>query len=128
MHEVGFFKFKIFKGLKLSIPALLQVYEPVEEGSYIKMIDMVNGYGGQLQVSIFFCEHAECRENFQVSPWLLLYRHFSNFSKDSYGELYMLWRSIFTFCSCICLQVWGFLHISCKLGSLAFSESGLNFL
>jgi 6-phosphofructo-2-kinase/fructose-2,6-biphosphatase len=29
---------------------LLQVYEPVEEGSYIKMIDMVKGEGGQLQV------------------------------------------------------------------------------
>ncbi|XP_020108444.1 6-phosphofructo-2-kinase/fructose-2,6-bisphosphatase isoform X1 [Ananas comosus] len=28
-----------------------KVYEPVEEGSYIKMIDMVNGYGGQLQVN-----------------------------------------------------------------------------
>jgi hypothetical protein len=30
---------------------LLQVYEPVEEGSYIKMIDMVKGEGGQLQVT-----------------------------------------------------------------------------
>ena len=29
---------------------LLQVYEPVQEGSYIKMIDMVKGEGGQLQV------------------------------------------------------------------------------
>jgi hypothetical protein len=27
-----------------------QVYEPVEEGSYIKMIDMVSGKGGQLKV------------------------------------------------------------------------------
>ncbi|KAM0995935.1 hypothetical protein ACFX13_006061 [Malus domestica] len=27
------------------------VYEPVEEGSYIKMIDMVSGHGGQLQVN-----------------------------------------------------------------------------
>lgn len=29
----------------------LKVYEPVEEGSYIKMIDMVSGNGGQIQVS-----------------------------------------------------------------------------
>ncbi|KAK3151324.1 hypothetical protein QOZ80_3AG0244430 [Eleusine coracana subsp. coracana] len=28
-----------------------KVYEPVEEGSYIKMIDMVSGSGGQLQVN-----------------------------------------------------------------------------
>ncbi|KAJ3693814.1 hypothetical protein LUZ60_009294 [Juncus effusus] len=28
-----------------------KVYEPVEEGSYIKMIDMVSGQGGQLQVN-----------------------------------------------------------------------------
>lgn len=28
-----------------------KVYEPVEEGSYIKMIDMVSGHGGQIQVS-----------------------------------------------------------------------------
>lgn len=27
-----------------------KVYEPVEEGSYIKMIDMVKGHGGQIQV------------------------------------------------------------------------------
>ena len=31
-----------------------QVYEPVEEGSYIKMIDMVSGHGGQIQVSLVF--------------------------------------------------------------------------
>ncbi|KAF7833784.1 6-phosphofructo-2-kinase/fructose-2,6-bisphosphatase isoform X1 [Senna tora] len=30
---------------------LLNVYEPVEEGSYIKMIDMVSGHGGQIQVN-----------------------------------------------------------------------------
>lgn len=30
---------------------IAQVYEPVEEGSYIKMIDMVSGHGGQIQVS-----------------------------------------------------------------------------
>ncbi|TVU47399.1 hypothetical protein EJB05_06999, partial [Eragrostis curvula] len=28
-----------------------KVYEPVEEGSYIKMIDMVSGSGGQLQIN-----------------------------------------------------------------------------
>ncbi|XP_074567226.1 6-phosphofructo-2-kinase/fructose-2,6-bisphosphatase-like [Curcuma longa] len=28
-----------------------KVYEPVEEGSYIKMIDMANGQGGQIQVN-----------------------------------------------------------------------------
>nr|TKV96664.1 hypothetical protein SEVIR_9G443400v2 [Setaria viridis] len=28
-----------------------KVYEPVEEGSYIKMIDMVSGKGGQLQIN-----------------------------------------------------------------------------
>ncbi|XP_042432043.1 6-phosphofructo-2-kinase/fructose-2,6-bisphosphatase-like [Zingiber officinale] len=28
-----------------------KAYEPVEEGSYIKMIDMVNGQGGQIQVN-----------------------------------------------------------------------------
>ncbi|KAE9598631.1 putative 6-phosphofructo-2-kinase, Fructose-2,6-bisphosphate 2-phosphatase [Lupinus albus] len=28
-----------------------KVYEPVEEGSYIKMIDMVSGHGGQIQVN-----------------------------------------------------------------------------
>lgn len=28
-----------------------KVYEPVEEGSYIKMIDMVSGQGGQIQVN-----------------------------------------------------------------------------
>ncbi|GMH12546.1 hypothetical protein Nepgr_014387 [Nepenthes gracilis] len=28
-----------------------KVYETVEEGSYIKMIDMVSGYGGQIQVN-----------------------------------------------------------------------------
>jgi 6-phosphofructo-2-kinase / fructose-2,6-biphosphatase 3 len=30
----------------------MQVYESVEEGSYIKMIDMVSGSGGQLQVCV----------------------------------------------------------------------------
>ncbi|KAF7816136.1 6-phosphofructo-2-kinase/fructose-2,6-bisphosphatase isoform X1 [Senna tora] len=31
--------------------SLSTVYEPVEEGSYIKMIDMVSGHGGQIQVN-----------------------------------------------------------------------------
>lgn len=31
-----------------------QVYETVNEGSYIKMIDMVSGHGGQIQVSSMF--------------------------------------------------------------------------
>ncbi|KAG5515086.1 hypothetical protein RHGRI_036207 [Rhododendron griersonianum] len=30
------------------------VYEPVQEGSYIKMIDMVSGQGGQIQVELLF--------------------------------------------------------------------------
>jgi len=36
-----------------------QVYETVNEGSYIKMIDMVSGHGGQIQVSsmFYFIEH-----------------------------------------------------------------------
>lgn len=34
---------------------MLQVYEPVQEGSYIKMIDMVSGQGGQIQVSYSYC-------------------------------------------------------------------------
>ena len=33
---------------------VLQAYEPVEEGSYIKMIDMVSGHGGQIQVSMAY--------------------------------------------------------------------------
>ncbi|KAK9689608.1 hypothetical protein RND81_09G071100 [Saponaria officinalis] len=28
-----------------------KVYEPVEEGSYIKMIDMISGHGGQIQIN-----------------------------------------------------------------------------
>jgi len=31
-----------------------QVYETVNEGSYIKMIDMVSGHGGQIHVSSMF--------------------------------------------------------------------------
>ncbi|CAK9164182.1 unnamed protein product [Ilex paraguariensis] len=29
-----------------------KIYEPVKEGSYVKMIDMVSGHGGQIQVSL----------------------------------------------------------------------------
>lgn len=32
---------------------MIQVYEPVTEGSYIKMIDMVSGQGGQMQVLLY---------------------------------------------------------------------------
>lgn len=43
----------------------LQVYEPVEEGSYIKMIDMVSGKGGQLKVCINSqVTHAEVNPKF----------------------------------------------------------------
>ncbi|CAK7330521.1 unnamed protein product [Dovyalis caffra] len=47
-----------------------KVYEPVEEGSYIKMIDMVSGHGGQIQVNthltprpILLTRHGESRDN-----------------------------------------------------------------
>jgi hypothetical protein len=48
---------------------ILQVYEPVEEGSYIKMIDMVKGEGGQLQVTniIFLVILLSCKRGI----WLL---------------------------------------------------------
>ncbi|XP_028754625.1 6-phosphofructo-2-kinase/fructose-2,6-bisphosphatase-like [Neltuma alba] len=42
-----------------------KVYEPVEEGSYIKMIDMVSGHGGHIQVILYhnlpinICVHME---------------------------------------------------------------------
>jgi 6-phosphofructo-2-kinase/fructose-2,6-biphosphatase len=46
-----------------------KVYEPVEEGSYIKMVDMVSGKGGQLQINdisgylpgriVFFLVHTQ---------------------------------------------------------------------
>lgn len=46
---------------------MLQVYEPVQEGSYIKMIDMVSGQGGQIQVS-YSCYFLEgCRMQSFVS-------------------------------------------------------------
>ncbi len=34
---------------------LTQIYEPVAEGPYIKMIDMVSDQGGQMQVSALAC-------------------------------------------------------------------------
>ncbi|XP_034219496.1 6-phosphofructo-2-kinase/fructose-2,6-bisphosphatase isoform X2 [Prunus dulcis] len=47
-----------------------KVYEPVEEGSYIKMIDMVSGHGGQIQVNthltprpILLTRHGESKDN-----------------------------------------------------------------
>ncbi|XP_019437102.1 PREDICTED: 6-phosphofructo-2-kinase/fructose-2,6-bisphosphatase isoform X3 [Lupinus angustifolius] len=36
---------------KIRLANYEKVYEPVEEGSYIKMIDMVSGHGGQIQVN-----------------------------------------------------------------------------
>jgi hypothetical protein len=33
----------------------MQIYEPVTEGCYIKMIDMVSDQGGQMQVSVLAC-------------------------------------------------------------------------
>ncbi|EPS65373.1 hypothetical protein M569_09404 [Genlisea aurea] len=43
--EAGYHDFKV------RLENYEKVYEPVEEGSYIKMIDMVTGNGGQLQVN-----------------------------------------------------------------------------
>lgn len=40
-----------YKDFKLRLANYEKVYEPVEEGSYIKMIDTVSGLGGQLQVN-----------------------------------------------------------------------------
>lgn len=39
--------------VELTLFLFCQVYEPVEEGSYIKMIDMVSGNGGQIQVRLY---------------------------------------------------------------------------
>ncbi|XP_010264584.1 PREDICTED: 6-phosphofructo-2-kinase/fructose-2,6-bisphosphatase [Nelumbo nucifera] len=36
---------------KIRLANYEKVYEPVEEGSYIKLIDMVSGHGGQIQVN-----------------------------------------------------------------------------
>ncbi|XP_042041535.1 6-phosphofructo-2-kinase/fructose-2,6-bisphosphatase-like [Salvia splendens] len=43
--EAGYHDFKV------RLENYEKVYEPVEEGSYIKMIDMVSGNGGQIQVN-----------------------------------------------------------------------------
>ncbi|XAR60753.1 6-phosphofructo-2-kinase [Bertholletia excelsa] len=40
-----------YQDFKMRLENYEKVYEPVEEGSYIKMIDMVSGQGGQIQVN-----------------------------------------------------------------------------
>ncbi|GER30495.1 6-phosphofructo-2-kinase/fructose-2 6-bisphosphatase [Striga asiatica] len=40
-----------YQDFKVRLENYEKVYEPVEEGSYIKMIDMVSGHGGQIQVN-----------------------------------------------------------------------------
>ncbi|WCJ34764.1 6-phosphofructo-2-kinase/fructose-2 6-bisphosphatase [Euphorbia peplus] len=40
-----------YQDFKTRLENYEKVYEPVEEGSYIKMIDMVSGHGGQIQVN-----------------------------------------------------------------------------
>ncbi|XP_041997937.1 6-phosphofructo-2-kinase/fructose-2,6-bisphosphatase-like isoform X2 [Salvia splendens] len=40
-----------YQDFKVRLENYEKVYEPVEEGSYIKMIDMVSGNGGQIQVN-----------------------------------------------------------------------------
>ncbi|KAH9621576.1 hypothetical protein KSS87_023496 [Heliosperma pusillum] len=40
-----------YRDFKNRLDNYAKVYEPVEEGSYIKMIDMVSGHGGQIQVN-----------------------------------------------------------------------------
>ncbi|XP_060175800.1 6-phosphofructo-2-kinase/fructose-2,6-bisphosphatase isoform X2 [Lycium barbarum] len=40
-----------YRDFKSRLDNYEKVYEPVEEGSYIKMIDMVSGHGGQIQVN-----------------------------------------------------------------------------
>lgn len=40
-----------YKDFKSRLDNYEEVYEPVEEGSYIKMIDMVSGKGGQIRVN-----------------------------------------------------------------------------
>ncbi|XP_073157484.1 6-phosphofructo-2-kinase/fructose-2,6-bisphosphatase isoform X3 [Henckelia pumila] len=44
-YEAGYHDFKV------RLENYEKFYEPVEEGSYIKMIDMVSGHGGQIQVN-----------------------------------------------------------------------------
>ncbi|KAK3010180.1 hypothetical protein RJ639_010765 [Escallonia herrerae] len=40
-----------YQDFKTRLENYEKIYEPVEEGSYIKMIDMVSGHGGQIQVN-----------------------------------------------------------------------------
>ncbi|KAH7838959.1 hypothetical protein Vadar_033141 [Vaccinium darrowii] len=40
-----------YRDFKMRLDNYEKVYEPVQEGSYIKMIDMVSGQGGQIQVN-----------------------------------------------------------------------------
>ncbi|KAK2988784.1 hypothetical protein RJ640_025943 [Escallonia rubra] len=40
-----------YQDFKTRLDNYEKIYEPVEEGSYIKMIDMVSGHGGQIQVN-----------------------------------------------------------------------------
>ncbi|XP_058198819.1 6-phosphofructo-2-kinase/fructose-2,6-bisphosphatase isoform X2 [Rhododendron vialii] len=40
-----------YQDFKMRLDNYEKVYEPVQEGSYIKMIDMVSGQGGQIQVN-----------------------------------------------------------------------------
>lgn len=40
-----------YRDFKARLDNYEKMYEPVEEGSYIKMIDMVSGHGGQIQVN-----------------------------------------------------------------------------
>ncbi|KAK4412467.1 6-phosphofructo-2-kinase/fructose-2,6-bisphosphatase [Sesamum alatum] len=40
-----------YQDFKVRLENYEKVYEPVNEGSYIKMIDMVSGHGGQIQVN-----------------------------------------------------------------------------
>lgn len=57
---------------KYTLWSSYKVYETVEEGSYIKMIDMASGHGGQIQVSLLtllvttskFCMPSKCTLGF----------------------------------------------------------------
>ncbi|KAK9689612.1 hypothetical protein RND81_09G071100 [Saponaria officinalis] len=40
-----------YRDFKSRLDNYAKVYEPVEEGSYIKMIDMISGHGGQIQIN-----------------------------------------------------------------------------
>lgn len=64
-----------------------KVYEPVEEGSYIKMIDMVSGHGGQIQVSVALFWFVSCvvfedtqKVNISIEQILHFYIQGINFS------------------------------------------------